>query len=114
MTFEVLEARYLSLRSWLWGCVLPGALCVFGLLMVLGYGTNDITQLNHNAVIIGFFGLYIVLVRGGHLLMIRSLHFDLKRKYQAEYYERLAALPPSLRSYNIGFTLARIKRDLLS
>jgi len=58
MTFEVLEARYLSLRSWLWGCVLPGALCVFGLLMVLGYGTNDITQLNHNAVIIGFFGLF--------------------------------------------------------
>ena len=74
----------------------------------------DMSNLNHNAVIVGFFVLYFILVRGGHIIMIRSLHFELKRKYEEAYREKLAYVPlGQIKRRNIGFTLARIKRELI-
>ena len=69
---------------------------------------------DHNATIIGFFDFYYVLVRGGHLIMIRSLHKDLMNKHEAAYRYELAAVDPILfRLRSIGFTLAQIKRRIL-
>lgn len=69
---------------------------------------------DHNATIFGFFAFYFVLVRGGHMIMIRSLHFDLIRKHEAAYRYELSAVDPILfRKRTIGFTLAQIKRRIL-
>jgi len=47
--------------------------------------------------------------------MIRSLHNEMMRKYKEAYKDRLAAIPRDrLRRHNLGFTLARIKRDLIT
>jgi len=75
-------------------------------------------MLDHNAVIIGFFVLYFVLVRGGHIIMIRSMHNDLLANYKTPYAEKLKRLPKRGRGLvhrhqNIGFSLARIKRELI-
>lgn len=114
MTPELLERDWLSLRYWLQWCVLPSALAliiVLGLIRLIG---SEASYLNHSSVIVGFFAVYFVLVRGGHLIMIRSMHFDLKRRYEEAYRERLAYLPiGQMKQRNIGFTLARIKRELI-
>ena len=69
---------------------------------------------DHNATIVGFFAFYFVLVRGGHMIMIRSLHKDLMRKHEEAYRYELAAVDPILfRRRSIGFTLAQIKRRIL-
>ena len=69
---------------------------------------------DHNATIVGFFAFYFVLVRGGHMLMIRSMHQDMMRKYEPAYRYELAAVDPILfRKRTLGFTLAQIKRRIL-
>ena len=115
MTAKELERSYLSLRCWLQRVVLPSAALLTAALIVFKRVTSDPSILNHNAVIVGFFILYFVLVRGGHLIMIRSLHNEMMRKYKEAYKDRLAAIPRDrLRRHNLGFTLARIKRDLIT
>jgi hypothetical protein len=48
------------------------------------------------------------------MLMIRSLHRDMMRHHEKAYREALAQLSQGeLRRANLGFTLARIKRDIL-
>ena len=112
MTPSELERDVLSLRCWLRRTVLPTALVLLVALLVLrGVSTTE-SWLNHRAVIVGFFAAYFVLVRGGHLLMVRSLHAELLRKYPEPYTERLAKLP-DLRGRNAGFALARLKRGLI-
>ncbi len=114
MTPEELERDYLSLRCWLRRCVLPSAAVLAALLLVLGQVTDARQALNENAVIIGFFTLYFILVRGGHIIMIRSMHKDMMAKYEAPYRARLAGLPHAgMRRRNLGFTLAKIKRSLI-
>lgn len=69
---------------------------------------------DHNATIVGFFAFYFVLIRGGHMIMIRSLNKDLMRKHEAAYRYELAAVDPVVfRRKSIGFTLAQIKRRIL-
>lgn len=115
MTPKELERSHLSIRCWLQRVVLPSAALLAGALFIFGRITSDDSVLDHNAVIVGFFILYFVLVRGGHLIMIRSLHNEMMRKYKEAYAERLAGLSyDSLRRRNLGFTLARIKRDLIT
>lgn len=95
-------------------CILPSAIALVLALLSFRFITQDPSTLNHNAVIVGFFAVYFVLIRGGHLLMIRALHRELKTKYKEKYTERLAAIPEEkMRTHNLGFTLTRIKRDLL-
>jgi len=114
MTPELLERDWLSLRYWLQRCVLPCAVFLLAVLGLFRLIDADISNLNHNAVIVGFFALYFVLVRGGHIIMMRSLHFELKRKYEEAYREKLAYVPiGQIKRRNIGFTLARIKRELI-
>ena len=96
------------------GCVLPSALTLCMTLFLFKLVTRDPSILNHNAVIVGFFIFYFVLIRGGHLIMIRSLHKELKTKYAEAYIGKLAALPPKFRKRNLGFTLASMKRDLIN
>lgn len=114
MTPELLERDWLSLRYWLQRCVFPSAvilLTILGLLRLIGL---EASALDHNSIIVGFFVAYFVLIRGGHIIMIRSLHFELKRKYEEAYRERLAYVPiGQIKRRNIGFTLARIKRELI-
>lgn len=63
---------------------------------------------------VGFAALYFTLFRGGHILMIRSLHFDMLRRHPEAYREKLLAFADTnLKRRNLGFTLARIKRDIL-
>jgi len=64
--------------------------------------------------LLDFFAFYFVLVRGGHMIMIRSLHKDLMKKHEAAYRYELAAVDPILfRMWSIGFALAQIKRRIL-
>ena len=114
MTPSELERGFLSMRCWLQRIVLPSAAVLAGTLFVFGRMTRDDHILDHNAVIVGFFIFYFVLVRGGHLIMIRSMHKDMMKKYEAPYTARLAAIPlKSFRRRNLGFTLAKIKRELI-
>lgn len=114
MTPENLIAKHLCLRIWLQRIVLPTMLV---LLMIL-YVFSSISEVprfrDHNATLVGFFAFYFVLIRGGHMIMIRSLHKDLMHKFEAEYRYELAAVDPVLfRRKSIGFTLAQIKRRIL-
>ncbi len=69
---------------------------------------------DHNATIVGFFAFYFVLVRGGHIVMIRSLHRDLLKRHEEAYRFELAAVDPVVfRRKTIGGTLAQIKRRIL-
>lgn len=114
MTPTELEVRYLSLRCWLQRIVFPSAVVLAGILFIFKRITRDDQMLDHNAVIVGFFILYFVLVRGGHLIMIRSMHKDLLKKYEKPYTARLAAIPlKSFRRRNLGFTLAKMKREFI-
>jgi len=114
MTPELLERDWLSLRYWLQRCVLPSAIVLLVILGLLRLMDAEAVGLNHKALIVGFFVFYFILVRGGHILMIRSMHFEMKRKYEEAYRERLAYLPiGQMKRRNIGFTLARIKRELI-
>lgn len=115
MTLSELEREYLSLRCWLQRVVLPSASVLAITLFLFGRVTSDSNILDHNAVIVGFFILYFVLVRGGHLMMIRSLHKDILKKYEEAYTARLAVIPlKGFRRRNLGFTLAKIKRGLIN
>ena len=115
MTPELLERDWLSLRYWLLRCVLPSSAVLLAVLALLRLVTDRAYYLNHNAIIVGFFAFYFVLIRGGHIIMIRSLHFELKRKFGEAYRGRLAYIPQGqIKRRNIGFTLARIKRELLA
>ncbi|MEP1230800.1 MAG: hypothetical protein ABJG88_09010 [Litorimonas sp.] len=114
MTPEALQRDWLSLHYWLMRCVLPSALILLVILAALRMITDTDHALDHKAVIAGFFTLYFILVRGGHILMTRSLHKELQRKYDMDYREKLAKYhPDTMRRRNIGFTLARIKRELI-
>ncbi len=114
MTIEELEQRMLSLKSWLMGCVLPSALILVCLLLLLRLLTRDPNILDHTSVIIGFFITYFVLIRGGHILMIRALHTELKTKFKERYAHKITMLPANFKKRNLGFTLARMKRDLMN
>ena len=114
MSPEHIARRWLSLRCWALRSVLPAALGVIAcLLLIRAVGGGERT-LNHSAALIGFGGLYFALFRGGHILMLRSLHTDMMRRFEDAYRQRLARLDEaSLRRANLGFTLARIKRDIM-
>lgn len=112
MTYQDIEQNWLSLRYWLIRVVLPSALFCLLCMAYLKFRTDSDQFRDHAAVIIGFFTAYFILVRGGHLVMIRSMHFDLKKRYGDKYAKRLAQLPKNGRNQNIGFALARIKREL--
>lgn len=115
MTPELLERDWLSMRYWLQRCVLPAASILVIILLAMRWVSTDAKELSHSALIAGFFALYFILVRGGHIVMIRSLHFDMIRKHEALYREKLAKLPTAQMSRrNIGFTLARIKREIIN
>lgn len=114
MTPEVLERDWLSLRFWAQRCVLPSAVVLLVILGLFHMTTDSAKDLNHNAVIVGFFTFYFILVRGGHLFMVRSLHKELLRKYNEGYRHKLGYIPQGqIKRRNIGFTLARIKRELM-
>lgn len=115
MTPESLEQDWLSLRYWALKCVLPSMLVLLAILAVFNFFNQDAKDLDHNAVIVGFFTFYFVIVKGGHLLMVRSLHKELKRKYLEGYTHKLGYISRAqIKRRNIGFTLARIKRDLIT
>ena len=113
MTATELELRWLSLRYWLRASVLPIALVLLVTLLILKQIISHPPYLDQSAALIAFFSLYFALIRGGHLIMIRSMHFDLKTTYGDRYERRLAKLPTDLRQINLGFSLARIKRELI-
>jgi len=114
MTPESLIENYLCLRVWLQRIVLPTMLALL-LFLYMFSAISEVPRFrDHNATIVGFFAFYFVLVRGGHMIMIRSLHKDLMRKHEAAYRYELAAVAPILfRMRSIGFTLAQIKRRIL-
>ena len=114
MTPETLIAKHLCLRVWLQRIVLPTML----VLLIFLYAFSAISDAprfrDHNATIVGFFAFYFVLIRGGHMIMIRSLHKDLMIKHEAAYRYELSAVDPVLfKRKSIGFTLAQIKRRIL-
>ncbi len=114
MTPEGLAHRFLSLRCWLQRSVLPGALAVLAFLWLITLAGATPRTVDHAAVLIGFGGLYFMLFRGGHIMMIRSLHGEMMKKHPDAYREKLAAIPEdTLKRRNVGFTLARVKRDIL-
>ena len=112
MTFRELERDVLSVHVWLRRTVLPTALVLVGVLLILRRSTSNVAELDHLSMFVSLMALWFVLVRGGHLLMVRSLHQEMKLKFEEAYAERLAKLP-SLRRRNAGFALARIKRSLI-
>ena len=112
MTIAEVERDVLSLRRWLRGTVLPVALVLLGILFLMSRASTDRAELDHLSLFVALMALWFVLVRGGHLLMVRQLHRELKSKYAEPYAARLAPIP-HLRRRNAGFTLARIKRGLI-
>ena len=115
MTPELIERDWLSLRYWLQRCVLLAAVVLIFILLVMGRISSDAKDLNHSALIVGFFTLYFVIVRAGHIVMIRSLHFEMLRKHEDLYREKLASWSDDKMSRrNIGFMLARIKREIIN
>jgi hypothetical protein len=114
MTPETLVRNHLCLRIWLQRIALPTMLVLIALLYAFSAISDAPRFRDHNATIVGFFAFYFVLVRGGHMLMIRSMHKDMMRKYEAAYRYELAAVDPVLfRKRTLGFTLAQIKRRIL-
>lgn len=114
MTPETLSDSWLSLRCWLLRTVFPAATALVAVLAILRLIGPDQRTLDHTAAMIGFAALYFTLFRGGHMLMIRSLHTEMMRKHPDAYREKLSAMPAAqLRRRNLGFTLARVKRDIL-
>lgn len=113
MTSQDLETHWLSLRYWLTRCVLPSAVTLCALLLLLPLAVKHPQYRDQTAAILGFFTLYFVLFRAGHVFMIRSMHFDLKTTYGEAYELRLRELPANLHRKNLGFTLAKIKRELI-
>ncbi len=114
MTPETLQRDWLSLRCWLMRCVMPSCVILCVLLIGLKMITDTAQALDHKAVIVGFFTLYFILIRGGHILMTRSLHMELQKTYTESYHEKLGNFTPeTMKRSNIGFTLARIKRELI-
>jgi len=114
MTPEFLIANFLCLRVWLQRIVLPTMLALLVFLYLFSVISEAPRFRDHNATIVGFFAFYFVLVRGGHMIMIRSLHKDLMQKHEAAYRYELAAVDLILfRMRSIGFTLAQIKRRIL-
>ena len=110
---ETLISEYLSLRVCLQRIVLPTMVCLLIFLYMYAALYEAAGQRNHTATIIGFFAFYFVLIRGGHMIMIRSLHQDLMKKYEIEYRYELATVSPILfRRKTVGFTLAQIKRHI--
>lgn len=114
MTPETLIANHLSLRIWLQRIVLPTMIVLLTFLYAFSVISDAPRFRDHNATIVGFFAFYFVLVRGGHMIMIRSLHKDLMKKHEGAYRYELAAVDPVLfKRKSIGFTLAQIKRRIL-
>ena len=114
MTPETLVENHLSLRVWLQRSVLPAMLCLLVFLYMFSILSNEPRFRNHSAAIISFFAVYFILIRGGHMIMIRSLHKDLMQKHEAAYRYELSAVDPILfRRKSLGFTLAQIKRRIL-
>ena len=114
MTPETLIEEFLSLRVWLQRIVLPTMLCLLVCLYLFSSISETPRFRDQNATIVGFFAFYFILIRGGHLVMIRSLHKDLMNKHEDAYRYELTAIDPILfRKRTIGFTLAQIKRRIL-
>lgn len=113
MSSTELETRFLSLRFWLLRCVLPCAITLAGLIVFLRVFIESPHHRDQTALILAFSMVYFTLFRAGHLFMIRSMHLDLKHTYGNAYEVRLQKLPRDLQRKNLGFTLARIKRDLI-
>lgn len=113
MTPEYLETHYLSVRYWVVRTLLPTAFILLLVLIVIGFLTGDGSELNHASVIAAFFAAYFVLIRAGHLFMIRAMHLTLKKEYAAVYPKKLASLPKNMNRRNLGFSLAKIKSDLI-
>jgi len=114
MTPDTLIQNHLSLRVWLQRIVLPTMLVLLICLYLFSAISDAPRFRDHNATIVGFFAFYFVLVRGGHIVMIRSLHRELMRKHEDAYRYELSAVDPILfRKRTIGFTLAQIKRRIL-
>jgi hypothetical protein len=114
MTPETLIAKHLCLRVWLQRIVLPTMLVLLVFLYMFS-AISDVPRFrDNNATIVGFFAFYFVLIRGGHMIMIRSLHRDLMKTHEAAYRYELAAVDKVLfKRKSIGFTLAQIKRRIL-
>ena len=114
LTPERLARRWLSLHNWLLRAVLPAALALIIVLLVLRATGAPERTLNHTAAMVGFAALFFVLFRGGHQMMLRSLHVEMMRLHEDAYRARLAELSvEQMRRSNVGFTLARMKRDIL-
>jgi len=114
MTPETLVRRHLSMRHWLVRIVLPMMLVLLVTLYLFSSISDTARFRDHNATIVGFFAFYYVLIRGGHIVMIRSLHGELMSKYEEAYRTELAKLSPAiLKRKKIGFTLAQIKRRII-
>ena len=112
MTPEQIEYRYLSLRCWVFRVVAP-ATGILLIALIFVHGLDSEKLRDQTAVLIGFAALCYILIRGGHIIMIRSLHRDLLARYEDEYRARLAPLSCDRIHRNIGFVLTRIKRDIL-
>lgn len=114
MSPENVSYRWLSLNCWLVRTVLPSAAALTAVLILLQFIGPDKSTLDHTSVLVGFSALYFILFRGGHILMIRSLHSDMMKRHPEAYREKLAAFDAGdLKRRNLGFTLARVKRDIL-
>jgi len=112
MTVERIENHYLSLWYWVRYSILPAVSVLLILLVIVRLARPDMAELDKISAIAGFFAFYFILVRGGHIYMIRTIHQQLKSEYAGVYPKELAKLPDRLKMRQIGASLARIKADL--
>jgi len=113
MTPEQIEYRYLSLRAWVMSAVWPASMMLL-IALLFSMTISEEKLRDQTAVLVGFAALYYCLLRGGHIIMVRSLHRDMLAKYEADYREKLSGLSPKTIGRTISFTLTRIKREILN
>ncbi|NNE57658.1 MAG: hypothetical protein HKN36_06080 [Hellea sp.] len=112
MTQERLENHYLSLWYWVRYSILPAFAVLLIILLFVRLARPERIELDKISAISGFFALYFIFIRGGHIYMIRTIHQQLKTEYAGVYPKELAKLPDRLKMRQIGASLARIKADL--
>lgn len=112
MSVDRLERYYLTWSYWARVYLLPAALLLICILLIAKFTANGHSEQDEVAVIAGFFTVYFVAIRGGHIYMIRTMHNQLKQDYAGIYPKRLQSLPETMKMRQIGFALARIKAEL--
>ena len=113
MTPEEIETRWLSLGSWLYGCLLPVAVGVIMLVLLCIAAGLDGAPLDVTAAVLGSAGASVLAYNGIDILSARFVHARLLDRHERQYRAHLASVPEEFDQARDIFRLIDwIDRDL--